>query len=221
MSVASAQHTAVALRNGRVLVIGGATSAGLALGRAELWSPATNTWSAAGQMSIPRIYAAVASLEDGRVLETGGKLEEGIASWSSTELYTPPNGAPCTDASVCPSGHCVDGVCCDTACNESACEVCAVAVGAAFDGVCEHLAGDGSGECARGCLSARDCRSPSICDESGHCAAPPAAVSDNSGCSAAPHSSGVPWSFVAALCLLAAGRKHGARTRLARGPARC
>lgn len=34
-----------------------------------------------------------------------------------------PNGAPCTDAGQCTSGHCIGSVCCDTAC-DGQCEAC-------------------------------------------------------------------------------------------------
>lgn len=215
MITARAHHTAEALSNGQVLIAGGASSDGAALDSAEIWSPTTTTWSPAGQMSAQRDYSASVPLGEGRVLELGGKPSDSSTSWASADVYALPSGAPCGDASECPSGHCVNSVCCSTACDESACDVCAVAAGAAVDGVCSHLPSSGSSDCAPGCLSAHDCPSPTVCNEAGQCVAPPPVVSDNSGCSAATPSPApcAPWSAAAALALLTAARRRRRRQR--------
>ncbi len=47
-------------------------------------------------------------------------------------------GNPCDDDLLCASDHCVDGLCCSTIC-DAPCERCAVAAGAAEDGICGPL----------------------------------------------------------------------------------
>jgi Abnormal spindle-like microcephaly-assoc'd, ASPM-SPD-2-Hydin/Kelch motif/Galactose oxidase, central domain len=63
-------HTATVLKDGRVLVAGGADSAPLA--SAKLYDPTTNTWSDAGTMHVARHGQAAALLDDGKVLVAGG-----------------------------------------------------------------------------------------------------------------------------------------------------
>ena len=92
-------HTATLLQDGKVLVAGGygATSADGAfdyLGSAELYDPATGTWSATGSLSDARCCHTATLLQDGRVLVDGGSndIDDGIAL-SSAELYDPGAGA--------------------------------------------------------------------------------------------------------------------------------
>jgi type II secretory pathway component GspD/PulD (secretin) len=60
------QGTAVLLKDGKVLVAGGAD-------RAEVFDPSRNTFSyAEGDMGTPRLYATATRLRDGQVLITGG-----------------------------------------------------------------------------------------------------------------------------------------------------
>ena len=60
------QGTAVLLNNGKVLIAGGAN-------RAEVFDPATNTFSLAnGNMGTPRLFATATLLRNGEVLITGG-----------------------------------------------------------------------------------------------------------------------------------------------------
>ncbi|HEY6888159.1 MAG TPA: kelch repeat-containing protein, partial [Solirubrobacter sp.] len=70
MNLAREGHTATLLLDGRVLVTGGF---GDAEGRsAELYDPATNTWTPTPNMSTPRVNATATRLLDGRVLVVGG-----------------------------------------------------------------------------------------------------------------------------------------------------
>jgi hypothetical protein len=78
-----AQHVQGALPGGKVLVAGG-TSAGTS---AELYDPVANTWTAVSPMTTPRIDAAAAVLDDGRVLVAGGS--DGANALASAELYDP------------------------------------------------------------------------------------------------------------------------------------
>jgi hypothetical protein len=75
---------AAPLSDGRVLVAGGDGKS------AEIFDPATNTFSSAGvgSMSVPRQGAVAAPLPDGRVLVAGGFLDNG-ATVSSAEVFNP------------------------------------------------------------------------------------------------------------------------------------
>lgn len=64
-------HTATLLLNGKVLVAGG-WSGGALLSGAELYDPATNTWSATAGMSQARMLHATVLLGGGDVLVAGG-----------------------------------------------------------------------------------------------------------------------------------------------------
>ncbi|KYF67507.1 Kelch repeat-containing protein [Sorangium cellulosum] len=83
-------HTATLLANGKVLVTGGrgADTDWRYWASAELYSPATNAWTAAASMSAVRFEHAAARLQSGKVLVTGGRdaLERALAS---AELYDP------------------------------------------------------------------------------------------------------------------------------------
>jgi len=84
------QHTATLLATGRVLVAGGNAGGGAigALNEAELYDPATNTWSAAGQMAVGRQAHTASLLPSGKVLLAGGIAADGHST-SSAELYDP------------------------------------------------------------------------------------------------------------------------------------
>ncbi|HEU5203763.1 MAG TPA: kelch repeat-containing protein [Candidatus Limnocylindrales bacterium] len=85
-------YSAVRLQDGRVLVVGGYSGpSGYAddLTSAELYDPASGTWSAAGSISKPLIHDAVTVLRDGRVLVLVGYVEDGP---SGAEVYDPASG---------------------------------------------------------------------------------------------------------------------------------
>jgi Ca2+-binding RTX toxin-like protein len=98
MSSARTNAAAAPLPDGRVLVAGGQfRSSGHAaptfdLSSAEIFDPATNTFSSAGigSMSIPRSGAVAAPLPDGRVLVAGGsEFGVGLQRLSSAEVINP------------------------------------------------------------------------------------------------------------------------------------
>ena len=89
------------LKDGRVLVCGGRTTnvgttpgAGV-ITSAEIYNPATNTWTATGSLNIARRSAVATLLNDGRVLITGGSDRASATSaqpMSSNEIYNPATG---------------------------------------------------------------------------------------------------------------------------------
>jgi hypothetical protein len=97
-----ALHTATTLADGRVLLAGGVSNptegtSGEAtpLGSAEIYDPASGSWSAAGEMGAGRIYHAAALLQDGKVLIAGGvDATQASSSGGSTsaELFDPATG---------------------------------------------------------------------------------------------------------------------------------
>src|SRR5512140_1016190 len=73
---------------GMVLVAGGLNEEYGALGSAERYDPATETWSAAGTLSSPRNIHQAVGLSDGRVLVVGGVDDSGLST-ATAEIYNP------------------------------------------------------------------------------------------------------------------------------------
>lgn len=86
-------HTATALLDGRVLLAGGWSSylPITPLASAELFDPETNTFTAVGNMNIPRWDHRAYRLPDGRVLISGG--DRFLFSTSLVELFDPVSGS--------------------------------------------------------------------------------------------------------------------------------
>src|SRR5262249_61082154 len=76
---------------GKVLMAGGQTVTGGSLASAELYNPATRSFSATGSLNTARSEPAAALLPSGKVLITGG-LADTFAALSSAELYNPVTG---------------------------------------------------------------------------------------------------------------------------------
>ncbi|EPX64752.1 hypothetical protein D187_000174 [Cystobacter fuscus DSM 2262] len=92
-------HAAVLLPNGKVLVAGGfgSESSGPALKSAELYDPATGTWSPTRDLTHARGFHTMTLLPGGKVLVTGGGLQpnpdaEGNTLVPEAELYDPAAG---------------------------------------------------------------------------------------------------------------------------------
>ena len=85
-------HTATLLQNGKVLVAGGGDGTGTTGTRqtAELYDPATGTWTATGSLVAARRFHSAVLLPNGKVLLAGGT--NGSAALSSAELYDPLSG---------------------------------------------------------------------------------------------------------------------------------
>jgi len=80
---------AARLADGRILVAGGYAGGDANLDSAELFDPATGTWTVADSMSESRVQGFGAALPDGRVLAAGGGDDGGR---TSGELYDPATG---------------------------------------------------------------------------------------------------------------------------------
>jgi uncharacterized protein (TIGR03437 family) len=87
-------HTVTLLPNGKVLAAGGsAASFRPVLQRtAELYDPATNTWTLTGEMTTPRVTHSTTLLANGKVLVTGGSSDGSSIVLAQAELYDPATG---------------------------------------------------------------------------------------------------------------------------------
>jgi N-acetylneuraminic acid mutarotase len=96
MHTARYQHTATLLQNGQVLVAGGynPNATDPYLTSAELYNPATGTWTTTGSLHEPRIYHTMTLLPTGQVLVAGGYnvSPTAINILASAELYNPATG---------------------------------------------------------------------------------------------------------------------------------
>src|SRR5213078_2182015 len=89
------RHTATLLPSGKVLVAGG--SNGSDLSSAELYDPASGTWTATGSLGTARDAHTATLLPNGKVLVAGGSTGSGL---SSAELYDPASGTWTTTGSL-------------------------------------------------------------------------------------------------------------------------
>jgi len=89
MTFARSGHTATLLPGGQVLLAGGDDGTG-PLTSAELYDPASGTFTATGSMVVARMWAVATALPDGRVLLAGG--DDGTGPLASAELYDPVSG---------------------------------------------------------------------------------------------------------------------------------
>ena len=92
MTTARGNHSSALLYNGQVLVAGGLTGPGNALAltaTAELYSPATQTFTTTGSMSVPRGHYAGIVLGDGTVFISGSA---GLPAGTNADIYNPAFG---------------------------------------------------------------------------------------------------------------------------------
>jgi hypothetical protein len=122
--------SAVRLSDGRVLLVGGSVvhqdlaTAGAgqgplpagagqnpyqAVASTELYDPSTKTWSAAGDLTLPRSGVALAALPDGGALAVGGCVfpqnQPGVSALATAELFNS-GTARWTSTRLLPEGRC-------------------------------------------------------------------------------------------------------------------
>ncbi|SMC16976.1 Putative binding domain-containing protein, N-terminal [Andreprevotia lacus DSM 23236] len=91
LQTARSGHAAIRLNDGRVLVLGGLgyiNGQSVTLKSAELYDPATGSWTPTGSMLTARRSPVVLLLSSGKVLVVGGG-----SSIQSTEIYDPATGS--------------------------------------------------------------------------------------------------------------------------------
>jgi hypothetical protein len=91
MNVARYDHTAILLKNGKVLIAGGSDGRGHDFSSAELYDPATGKWTETGSMSKPRSGAHAVLQDNGKVLIFFGGWTPGVPAFDK-ELYDPSTG---------------------------------------------------------------------------------------------------------------------------------
>lgn len=85
-------HSATRLADGRVMLAGGiADSTFTVTAACEIYNPATNTWTATGNLNTGRYQHQSVLLPEGRVLAMGGQVF-GANTVNSVEIYNPPTG---------------------------------------------------------------------------------------------------------------------------------
>ena len=104
LAFARRRHTATPLADGRVLFVGGENGSGL-IGQSEIFDPANQTFSAAGNLNVARADHSAVQLADGRVLIAGGSGATG--NLATTEIFDPTTGAFASGPamSVARAGH--------------------------------------------------------------------------------------------------------------------
>jgi hypothetical protein len=176
----------------------------------EIYEPTAGRFTAGPSMLSPRGHHTATLLLDGRVLLAGGLIGDhdgatgdNVVAIASAELFTLERrrpGEPCSSAAECGGGseRCVDGVCCSSAC-DGACEACAVAAGAAQDGVCAPVTGpacdDGDActqgdACQAGACDGAPASDGAPCDDGDACTQGDACQAG--ACTGAPASDGAP-----------------------------
>jgi len=90
-------HTATLLLDGRVLVAGGQGQTLplppiIPTTSAEVYDPATETWTPTGSMQVPRYDHVAVLLQDGKVLIAGGDVDGASTTTSAAEIYDPATG---------------------------------------------------------------------------------------------------------------------------------
>ncbi|MHA7628950.1 Ig-like domain-containing protein [Corallococcus sp. M7] len=92
MAALRSRHSATLLPSGRLLVAGGGDILGNGTASAEVFDPATGTWSSTGAMAGVRQAHTATLLPNGKVLVAGGASTSISSGIASAELYDPATG---------------------------------------------------------------------------------------------------------------------------------
>ena len=97
MTTARESHTATLLKDGKVLITGGHKGRRAAITiytNAEIYNPASGTFTTAGNLTVKRHKHDATLLADGRVLIVGGSDErDGNGAYRNAEVFNPANGS--------------------------------------------------------------------------------------------------------------------------------
>src|SRR6266853_303829 len=108
LNTARRNHTATLLHNGMVLVAGGAENPPAervdASASAELYDPASGTWTATGNLNTGRVSHTATLLQNGMVLVAGG-IDSSFNILASAELYDPASGTWAATGSLDTARH--------------------------------------------------------------------------------------------------------------------
>jgi hypothetical protein len=85
-------HSAIGLRDGRVLVVGGALDFNTLVAPAEVYDPSVPSATAVGSLATPRLAPALALLDSGKVLVVGGGVPNGDGGVVQAEVFDPQAG---------------------------------------------------------------------------------------------------------------------------------
>src|SRR5438874_226926 len=99
LKTARFHHTATLLPDGRVLVVGGEQGRGSPLASAELYDPATGTFSDTSSLSTARDGHTATLLANGKLLIAGGQ-DSAFTELASAQLYNPATGIWSTTGSL-------------------------------------------------------------------------------------------------------------------------
>src|SRR2546430_14837481 len=93
MTTKRESHTATLLQNGMVLVAGGVDCCGTVYASAELYDPASGTWTATGSLNTERAGHTATLLQNGFVLVAGGEDDSFVGPTAMVNL-APGRGTP-------------------------------------------------------------------------------------------------------------------------------